>query len=215
MLRSFGSTIGLVTLLGLAGCGDPNTGRLFADFQYATRCAETLGCPRTEQHDICGYNLSDACEGDMPQANLSCSVTEVEGSTRTITFSARQGGDFSIAVQNLQVPFTGGSATGGACRVSIVEGENRYAGGCGGSTPSPEQPCQITDVQFVDDEGNPTVVGNIFCQHLPNEASPALQIEVTTVGSGTAASSTPAKFRFANCQGLTCTADSCTSLTTD
>lgn len=213
MSRSFGSTMGLVVLLGLVGCGDPNAGALFADLQYATRCGISLGCPGPVDHDVCGFDGSDPCTDGSPEPSLSCSATEVEGATRTMTFSARHAGsDFSLQVQNLTVPFTGGAATGGACRVTVVEGENTYAGACGGSAPSEAQPCQITEVEFSDDMGNPTFSGNIFCQFLANQASPALQIEVTTVGMGTVASSTPARFRFANCEGLTCTPETCTTI---
>lgn len=209
MLRSFGSIIVFMMSLCVAGCGDPNPGLLYADFRYATRCEETLGCPGAVEHDICGYNLSDPCYEGMPSPTLSCSVTEMEGATRTINFSAQQGGGFSIRVEGLVVPFNGGSGGGAGCRVSVVEGNNRYEGRCGGAEPSMEQPCQITNVAFRDDLGNPTITGEIFCQYLPNEASRSLRIEVTNIGMGPGPASTPATFRFANCSGLTCTPETC------
>lgn len=202
MLRFFVSTIGLTLLLGLAGCGDPNAGALFADIQYATRCEMTLGCEGAENRDICGFNLSDPCEGFVDEATVSCSVRQ-DDATRTINFSARQGAGYSLAVSNLQVPRDGGSATGGECRVTVVEGANTYSGLCGGSPPSEAQPCQITNVVFSDDMGNPQFEGDIFCQFLANRATPTLQIEVTAIGSGPTPASEPGRFRLVNCGGLT------------
>lgn len=201
MLRQFGSTIGL-SLLCLAGCGDPNSGVLFADIQYATRCEMTHGCDAPHDRDICGFNHSDPCVEDAPEPTLSCSVVETD-TTRTISFSARQGSGFSLSVSNLQVPFAGGSASGGDCRVTVVEGANTYTGLCGGSNPSEAQPCQIEGVTFTDDMGNPTFEGHIFCQFLKNQANPTLAIEVTAPGSGPTPAGTPARFRMANCRGLT------------
>jgi hypothetical protein len=228
MLRIFVSTMGLVLLLGIAGCGDPNAGALFAEIQYATRCELTLGCSGVEDHDICGFNSSDPCDmaEGTPEASLSCSATEAEG-TRSLRFSASQGGGFSVSVSGLVVPTNGGSAMGGSCRVTVREGANTYEGSCGGSAPSEAQPCQITDVTFYDDMGNPTFEADLFCQFLANQANPALQIEVTARGAGgpafggtppmsicaTASPSppacTPARIRFANCDGLTCTPETC------
>lgn len=200
MLRLPISTIGLVALL--AGCGDPNAGALFADIQYATRCDLVGGCAGRVDHDICGFNGGDACEGVTGTAVISCSVTETD-TTRTISFSATQGSDFNISINRLTVPIGGGSSTGGDCSVTVREGANTYAGGCGGSTPSEAQPCQVTNVNFMDEMGNPEFEGNVFCQNLRNRATPGLQIEVTAIGAGPTPASSPARFRIANCDGLT------------
>ncbi len=203
MLRYLASTpILLTTMLALAGCGDPLAGALFADVQYATRCEETRGCDGAQDRDVCGYNQSDPCPGIEADATLSCSVTETE-TNRTISFSARQGGPYAISVENLTVPLAGGSASGGACRVRVVEGANTYVGTCGGSDPSSAQPCRISGVTFYDDMDNPTFEGQIFCQFLENQGNPALQIEVTSKGDGPGPASRPGSFRFANCNGLT------------
>jgi len=211
MLRIFVSTMGLVLLLGIAGCGDPNAGALFAEIQYATRCEMTRGCPGVVDHDICGFNRSDPCEEGMVEATLGCEATERDG-TRSLTFSARQGSNVSLSVSGLVVPTNGGSAMGSSCRVTVREGANTYSGSCGGSAPSEAQPCQINEVEFFDDMGNPTFEARLFCQFLENQASPALAIEVTAVGAGPMPASTPARIRFANCTGLTCTADTCISV---
>jgi hypothetical protein len=200
MLRSLGLFTILTSLLGLAGCGDPNAGALFADVQYATRCDDTLGCGGSADRDVCGFNRSDPCIEDAPEATLSCTVTESETS-RTISFSARQG-PASISVESLTVPLVGGSASGGACRVRVVEGANTYTGGCGGSEPNEAQPCRISNVSFYDDEGNPTFEGDLFCQFLQNQSNPTLAIEVTAKGNGPGPASSPGTFRFANCTGL-------------
>ena len=81
---------------GLLGCGDPNAGALFADIQYGTDCDETRGCTPAPNRDICGINNGDPCPEVGGTAQLSCIVSEVEGSTRTLSFSASQGGGFSI-----------------------------------------------------------------------------------------------------------------------
>lgn len=225
MLRSFVKTIGLTLLAGAAGCGD-SQGLLFADIQYATRCEETLGCAGVEAHDVCGVNGGEPCEGVTGTARISCSVQETD-TTRTINFSARQEIEgrerHSITVSRLQVPFDGGSASGGDCRVRIEVGANEYEGLCGASLPSEAQPCQVTDVQFrMDENGNDELEGHIFCQFLENEAQPNLRIEVTAIGSSMRAfggtplmpicdtypassrppACTPGRFRIANCPGL-------------
>jgi hypothetical protein len=201
MIRWLGSILGLSVLLGIAGCGDPNAGALFADIQYATRCEETRHCGGPVDRDICGFNQSDPCDEDAPEAQVSCNVQQEE-TGRTLSFSATQGSGFSIRVD--QAVFLGNSsvASGPSCRVTVVEGANRYVGTCGGATPSESQPCQITDVRFEDDMGNPTVQGRIFCQHLPSQASPTLKAEVTAMGDGPTPASTPGRFRLANCSGL-------------
>jgi hypothetical protein len=208
-------------LVLLAACGDPNAGALFADIQYRARCEETPHCGAYVDRDVCGYNRSDACETDAPEAQLSCSIIEGEG-TRTLSFSASQGGGFSLAVTGAVIPEAGGVAMGAGCSVSVVEGANSYRGDCGSSVPSEAQPCQITNVEFYDDEGNPTVEGEIFCQYLPNISMPNFHVEVTAPTDGSPAFSSvtppveicntyspdfppacrPLQFRFANCDGL-------------
>lgn len=187
-----------------SGLETPDSGfiALFADIQYATRCESTLGCAGAMDRDICGFDDGDPCEGFVSSAMVECSVVET-ASTRTISFEASQGGGFSLRVASLEVPLAGGSATGGTCQVTVVEGPNIYAGACGASAPSAAQPCQITNVTFEDDLGNPTFEGDLFCQFLPNRANPALQIEVTAFGSGPVAAAAPGRFRIANCPGHT------------
>lgn len=210
MFRFLGSTISAVVLLGLAGCGDPNAGALYADIMYATRCDMVVGaCMGATDHDICGFNRSDPCASERSEASISCTAIETD-TTRSLTFSAQQEGS-SISVRGLTVPKSGGAATGGGCNVTVRAGPNSFSGRCGGAPPSAEQPCQITDVEFVDDNGNPTFKGHIFCQFMQNDASPALQIEVTAEGAGPGPASEPGGFRIANCSGLTCTADTCTT----
>ncbi|HJL20010.1 MAG TPA: hypothetical protein RMH99_30375 [Sandaracinaceae bacterium LLY-WYZ-13_1] len=199
MRRTLPFAFALVSFV--AGCGDPDAGKLFVDIQYATRCDETLGCGGTEERDICGINQGDPCIEGTPEVLASCSVSESE-SNRTVSFSAQQGADFSIAVSGAIFPFAGGSASGGSCTVTVVDGPNTYSGACGSSEPSEAQPCQISSVMFYDDMGNPTVEGSILCKNLSNRANPDLQIEVSTLGSGPDAANTPAGFRLANCTGL-------------
>lgn len=201
MLRNFFVTTVGLSLVSIAGCGDPHAGALFIDTQYATRCDMTRGCDMPHQHDFCGF-ADDPCEG-TPEVTVSCSVDEAD-TQRVISFSARAEGS-SISVQNLIVLNGSNAASGGPCRVSIVEGANSYSGACGGSEPSEAQPCRINNIAFVDDMGNPTFSGDIFCQFLPNSASPALQIEVTSNGSRAEDLTNPGHFRFANCSGLTVT----------
>ncbi|MCB9593829.1 MAG: hypothetical protein H6719_13935 [Sandaracinaceae bacterium] len=188
--------------IGLFACGDPNAGALFADIQYGTDCDESRGCTPAPNRDVCGINNGDPCPEVGGTANLSCIINEVEGSTRTLTFSASQGGDFRISVRQAIVPFSGGSAGGGSCTVTVTDGPNTFVGACGSGTPTPMQPCQISNVQFCDDLGNPTVRGNIFCQHLANQANPLQLIEVHAKGSGGMAIMSPGSFRLANCDGL-------------
>ncbi|MBX3269611.1 MAG: hypothetical protein KF729_05090 [Sandaracinaceae bacterium] len=187
---------------GLLACGDPNAGALFADIQYGTSCENTRGCTPAPNRDICGINNSDPCDATGTPATLSCTVAEVEGSTRTVSFSAMQGGGFSISVRQAIIPFGGGSAGGGSCTVTITDGPNTHVGACGSSTPSEAQPCQISNVEFCDDAGNPTVRGNLRCQFLRNQANPTLELELHARGSDVMALNSPGTFRLANCSGL-------------
>lgn len=208
----------------LAGCGDPNAGRLFAEVHYRVRCEETFGCGSPPDRLVCGFTASDFCDGRGldQEAQLSCTVNQNEDN-RTLTFTATQGSDFSIRVSAAVIPRDGGVAMGPACEVTVVEGANTYSGRCGSSVPSAEQPCQITNVAFFDDEGNPTISGEIFCQHLENRSNPSLSIEVTAPLDGSPAFTSgtppvgvcdsyapnfppacePLVFTLANCSGLT------------
>lgn len=202
----------LLGALVLCGChedlrspsdgGPPDSGvaPIFGDVQYATRCEMTLGCEGPTDRDVCGFDQGEACDTGAPSPSLACAV-RVSDSTRTIDFSAQQGGDFSISVEGLTVPFGGGSAMGVGCRVQVVSGTSRYLGACGGSGPSTVQPCRISNVMFGEEDGEPTFQGNIFCQFLQNQANPALQIEVTSIGIGPVSASNPARFRFRGCAG--------------
>ncbi len=206
MLRYFGSTIGL-SLLCLAGCGDPNAGARFIDTQYTVRCDMAGHCDGPYTHDICGFADSDACASGDPSPAVSCTVTESD-TMRVIGFSALADSSasadsrVSISVQNLSVTTGSTAAMGGACRVTVQEGANTYSGACGPNTPSASQPCQITNISFCDDMGNPTLKGDIFCQFLANSTNPTFQVEVTAPGTGPAAAMTAAHFRVANCSGL-------------
>ena len=182
---------------------------LFAAIQYATRCEATLGCAGPVNHDICGFDGAEPCEEGEPSVSMSC--TTVEGdATRLISFSAQQGEGYSIAVTNLAVSVSGGSPTpGGSCRVTVQEGASTYSGSCGGDAPSEAQPCQISNVEFYDDRGNPTVSARISCRFLASEASPDLEIEVTDLGAGPGAAGTAGRIRIANCPGLTCSPETC------
>lgn len=189
--------------LAIAACGDPNAGALFADIQYGTECDESRGCTPAPNRDICGINLGDPCPEVGGTANLSCSVLEAtDGSTRTLTFSASQGTDFSIAIRQAIIPFAGGPAAGANCTVTIVDGPNRHTGLCGSSEPTDAQPCQVSGVRFYDDLGNPTLEGDIFCQHLQNQANPLQLLEVHAKGSAATDAMSPGHFRIANCDGL-------------
>jgi len=190
-----------IACVSIAGCGDPNAGALFADIQYGTECDVTRGCEPAPNRDICGINQSDPCAEVGGQATLSCSVVET-ADTRMVTFSASQGGPFSLSVMQMIVPLAGGSAGGGSCNVRVVDGANTYTGVCGSSTPTALQPCQISNVRFYDDMGNPTLEGDIFCQMLPNRTSPLLQLELHAKGSDAMATVSPGSFRLANCDGL-------------
>ena len=224
--------LGVIVMASLAGCGsrttahdggsslpdagpegrDAGAGPLFADIQYATRCEATLGCAGTIDHDICGFDDAEPCEEGEPSPSLSCTVIEGDA-TRVIHFNAQQGGGSSIAVTDLAVIVTGGSPSlGGACHVTVQEGASTYSGSCGADAPSEAQPCQISDVEFLDDAGNPTVTARMLCQFLENEANPALEIEVTAIGAGPTPAGTPARIRLANCAGMTCTPDTCVTL---
>jgi len=190
-----------VLTLGMLGCGDPNAGALFADIQYGTDCDETRGCTPEPNRDICGINGGDPCAEVGGTAVLSCTVTEADG-VRTLTFSASQGTGFSMSVRQAQIPVGGGSAGGGGCTVRVVDGANTFQGACGSATPSEAQPCQISNVRWYDDAGNPTVEGNIFCQSLQNQANPSVRIEVHAKGSDATSVMSPGSFRLANCDGL-------------
>lgn len=190
-----------VICFGLVGCGEGEV-EVFADLQWSTRCEESGGCPGEQQRDICGFNMGEVCEAiaGAPSPSISCSVSETE-ETRTISF-VTAGVGYSLGITGLVVPYGGGVGSGANCSVVVRDGANMYRGRCGSSAPSMEQPCQISTVQFMDDMGNPTLVGGVLCRGLANETSQNLTIELSGPGSGAMAEMTPAQFRLANCDGL-------------
>lgn len=193
----------LVVCLSTVGCGDPNAGALFADIQYGTECDVTRGCEAQPNRDICGIDMGDPCAEVGGQATLNCTVTEsADMTTRTLTFGASQNTDFSIAVRQALFPYGGGFAGGASCIVEVHDGPNTYVGACGSGSPTEAQPCQISNVRFYDDVGNPTVQGEIFCQMLSNRTNPMLEIELHAKGSDAMAVMSPGTFRLANCSGL-------------
>ncbi len=189
--------------LGLTACGDPNAGALFADIQYGTGCMDSRGCTPQPNRDICGINLGDPCPEVGGVANLSCSVVEApDQSSRTLTFSASQGGDFSVSLRQAIFAFDGGPAGGTNCNVTVVDGPNRHTGQCGSAAPTEMTPCQVTNVRFYDDVGNPTVEGDFACRYLQSRSNPLQLLDVHAKGSTAAALMAPGHFRIANCDGL-------------
>jgi len=174
---------------------------LFADIQYGIDCTETGGCVAQPDRDICGIHLGEACAEVEGETVISCTVTQT-GDVRSLTFSASQGLGYAISIREAEIPVAGGSAEGAACAARVIDGPNTFQGACGSAPPSESQPCQISDVRWYDDAGNPTVEGRIFCQNLPNQANPAVQLALHAKGSDSMATMTPGSFRLANCDGL-------------
>ena len=135
----------ILLALGIAGCGDPNAGALFADIQYATRCemAATPHCGSPVNRDICGIDSGDPCTPDAPNPQLSCNIQESADGTRTLEFNASQGSGFALTIS--QAIFAPGSTSAGGAGCRVV-------------------PC-------LGDQGAPSVLAEIDPEELPGESA--------------------------------------------
>jgi hypothetical protein len=161
-----------------AGAGPP----LFADITFTIRCDTRGGCAAPEAVDICGFANSEPC-GESGTVTGTCVAHAPSASTTLIDFDLRTVVG-ALSVTSLTVPNSGGGAQG-ACGISVTDSSGAtFAGSCGSG-------CFITNVEFIDDAGGPTITGEIECIDLDGR-------EIT--GADTLSAGT---FRIANCAGLT------------
>lgn len=209
-LLSFPLLTSALASLALIGCGDPDAGKLFADMQYGTDCPTSNHCEGPADRDICGINGGMVCEGFEGVTRASCTVVEDGAGNYLLDFSVDQGQDFALTVSQALVPMAGGFAGGTNCSVAVTEGVNRYNTSCIQQQPvsSPDAAmsvpgCRLSEVAFLDDDGNPTISGRIECRDMPNQANRDLKLDVNAVGTGPSNRAMPGRFRLVNCQGLT------------
>lgn len=196
-MRFFATSM-LLAILG-GGCSSDGLGRLFFDVGWAVRCDLSGGCTEPVQHSFAQFT------GEMGVGG-SCQLTPSSGGqVLSFTASDESGAELSLRTAQLSGTCTPtapcAALTTDIC-VRVKEGVNEFEGACGAAEPSATQPCRVDGVAFCVREGNPEVLGQIFCRGIEGRVNPSLVREVTAVGSGQAATSAPATFRIANCPGI-------------
>jgi hypothetical protein len=195
----FAFTLGAMLMIG-TGCSNAPPGT-YAELDWTIRCEGMRGCLSYMPRSVAGFDGEN-------QIRITCSVTETD-SSRSLGFSVNAAG-YGFSLQRANFPLTGGSPTAGSCLVTVRE-DNTYTGACGGATPSPTQPCQVSDVDFTrDGEGRSLITGLIYCGGtsgdqvfgLSPSAAPTIKRELTTPGTDIASRTTPMRFSLYDCPGF-------------
>lgn len=199
----FAFTLGAMLVLGM-GCENEPPGT-YARLEWTLRCDGMRGCLTYPTRMVDGF------EGEN-QVRVTCNVTETE-TTRTLAFSVDAPG-YGLSLQRANFPRVGGSPTSGSCLVTVRD-DNTYTGACGGATPSPAQPCQVSNVDFTSDpeeEGRSLITGFIYCGGtsgsppepfgLSPSAAPTIKRELTAPGTDIASRTRPMRFAFYDCAGF-------------
>ena len=198
------ASIALLSLLGIAGCGDEEPIEPLADFRYTLGCGSRTGC-FSKDRDINGFNNE---QGVL----VSCTAgSGSAGSTLSFRLSALDPIDmrtrFSFSVANVIYDEATGSPVGTSGLVTVAEGANTYTGTISANPPSAAAPCQLRSIaKTMDDVGNPQIEGDILCGTVASN----LAIGLTQSGVPTekrdihdpASVSTAAHFRIVLCSGL-------------
>lgn len=197
------ASIALLSLLGIAGCGDEEPIEPLADFRYTLGCGSRTGC-FSKSRDINGFNNE---EGVI----VSCTAgSGSAGSTLSFRLSALDPIDmrtrFSFSVANV-IYDAAGSPVGTSGLVTVAEGANSYTGTISAAPPSATAPCQLRNIaKTMDDVGNPQIEGDILCGTVAgNNAIGLTQSGVPTEKRDIhdpLSASTAAHFRIVLCGGL-------------
>ncbi|MGF1466126.1 MAG: hypothetical protein ACFCGT_08320 [Sandaracinaceae bacterium] len=187
--------------LSLAACG--GTGRTFADMAWRVRCLEQPGCDITTpipDRRVRSFNGDDG-------NTVICDVSESDGA-RLLNFTLSDGSGvlevFGAQIQGDCSAESCGVTAGGACRVEVIEGPNRFVGdACTPGAPTESQPCSIRDVRFCIDSGGFTAVfGEMRCENMEEDSSPAIMRELTGPGDGAADRGSYLDIDLRSCGGL-------------
>lgn len=178
------TTLSFVTVLCAVGCSD-DPGAVQADVRYRVRC--DTGC---QSHNVAVLAI-DGEDG----ARVSCSATSAQDGNRLLTFAAYQDNANGIElVGALFSPEGSGTVIGNSCSVKVRDDENDFRGGCRSSEPTPEDPCQVTNLKI---DGS-RVSGAILCTDLAGENTVGQLLNIASLED----ENTPFVFSFANCRGL-------------
>lgn len=190
----------LLSVLALS-CAD-DSGPVVVDARWNLTCPSQsqAGCgapaPDTCLNDgdgvheraIVGEHGETSCTGDPIIA--TCEAIERSSGTN-YRLEADVGGEFAFEL----VALVGSDNTPveqSPCNVTIVEDGLPYdIGACGTADPSPEQPCQLSNITV----GDSDVTLDLQCEALLSSTT-GLGFDVGATGGG------PATIRFANCTGL-------------
>jgi len=141
------------------GCNNVDPAPLYIDIDYQVRC---LDCePRSPDDPARRIALINGELGYQ----MDCHTSVVDGD-EVLSFSILYSDpDDSSARHEIavdRVDYQSGQP-GSKCEVSVRERSNLYEGGCTGSTPTADEPCQI-EINVEDG----VVRGEILCLEIPN-----------------------------------------------
>lgn len=181
--------LSLVSTAALMACVNQDPAPLFFDMSYQVRCVDCM--PVTTDNLARTVAALDGESG----FSVACSAQQV-GKNRLLTFSAtlidakHESNNYSIKILQANLDK---SDPGAGCRVVVGEGANTYEGLCTSDTPTPDQPCQISNLK--DDNG--IVKGELLCNNIPNRTDANTTRYVVAPGS-----TKPATFEVHGCVGL-------------
>lgn len=194
--KSLASRASIVVSLALgalvpAGCGSSGAGNVFVTADWQLRCPSTLvGCVMPPRRGVDG-------QSGMGGVSASCTVT-TRGDLRNLNFSMSQSAtDRTSRVSGeITVATGGGSAQTGTITVNE---DNDYRGSAGAAAPTDLQPCQVSGIEFVQEEetGQWITSGNILCRGMFPRADPSIVRDLTAAGADSAM-----HFEIYNCRGL-------------
>lgn len=179
---------------------DAGTSRMFADMQWQLRCpSDAVGCVDGPNQDVFAVDGEDG-------ATLSCSLEEAVTGDRTVRLEALQS-RVRLAVTNLRAARSGGpAASDSGCVVAIEEDGTTFLGACGPAAPSPEQPCQVSELMFVEERIGDTDIGRFGPEVVFRLLCDGLRASEPAAGTrdlrNSRTSAAPARVRMINCPGF-------------
>ena len=187
------------TALFALSCAE-DSGTVSVDAVYNLTCpdGDSVGCGSLAeptclgsvgQRSIVGVRGDIACTGDA--LDVRCEAVDRPDGRRFVALEAYVGDRFAFLLDAIVVD----QSVAEVCHVTIIEDGADYGGmvlgGCGLEAPTPDQPCQLSNVSA---EGG-VVEFDLLCESLLSSTSVS-GFDVGAVGGG------PTRIRFGACTGF-------------